>query len=117
MCEDVVEEEPKLLKFAFDDLRAREMCEDAGKEESWVLQYVPYWFVMQVQEKSWHDNFDSDYCNDELFMWDNGYEQQEAQEVEIKEELMPIIWHSYRWCDQCIPEDDKKEIEKLWKDK
>ena len=38
-----------------------------------------------------------------------------AQKAKIKEELMPIAWHPPRWWDWCIPEDEKKETEKLWR--
>ena len=34
--------------------------------------------------------------------------------AKIKEELMPIAWHPLRWWDWCVPEDEKKETEKLW---
>ena len=34
--------------------------------------------------------------------------------AKIKEELMPIAWHPLRWWDRCVPEDEKKETEKLW---
>ena len=28
---------------------------------------------------------------------------------------MPIAWHSSRWRDWCVPKDEKKETDKLWK--
>ena len=31
---------------------------------------------------------------------------------------MPVAWHPTRWCDWCIPEDEKKkEIEPIFTDK
>ena len=27
---------------------------------------------------------------------------------------MPIAWHPSRWWDQCVPEDEKRDTEKLW---
>ena len=30
-----------------------------------------------------------------------------------KDELMPITWHSSRWWDWCISEDEKNETEKF----
>ena len=27
---------------------------------------------------------------------------------------MPIAWHQSRWWDWCVPQDEKKETEKLW---
>ena len=38
-----------------------------------------------------------------------------AQKAKIKEELLPIAWHPLRWWDWCVPEDEKRETEKLWK--
>ena len=28
---------------------------------------------------------------------------------------MPIAWHPSRYWDWCVPEDEKEETEKLWK--
>ena len=35
--------------------------------------------------------------------------------VRLNEELLPIAWHASRYWDWCVPEDDKKETEKLWR--
>ena len=35
--------------------------------------------------------------------------------VRLNEELLPIAWHPSRYWDWCVPEDDKKETEKLWR--
>ena len=32
----------------------------------------------------------------------------------ISEELMPIVWHPKRWCNLCVSEDEKKEIDRFW---
>ena len=32
----------------------------------------------------------------------------------LKNELAPNAWHPSRWWDWCMPEDEKKEISKLW---
>ena len=37
-----------------------------------------------------------------------------AQKGSIKKELLPAVWHPSRWWDWCVPEDEKKETEKLW---
>ena len=34
----------------------------------------------------------------------------------ISEELMAIAWHPKRWWDWCYPEDEKKEIERIFID-
>ena len=36
--------------------------------------------------------------------------------MQIDKELLYVGWHPSRWWDWSIPEDDKKETEKLWKD-
>ena len=41
------------------------------------------------------------------------YKKRKAQKAKIKKELMPTAWHPSRWWDWCVPEDEKKEAEKL----
>ena len=56
-----------------------------------------------------------DYCNDdEVIKWYEGYQKHKVQKAQIKKELMPIAWHQSRWWDCCVPQDEKKETEKLW---
>ena len=43
----------------------------------------------------------------------NGNEQRKVQKSELKEELMSIAWHSSKWCDWSMIEDEKKETEKF----
>ena len=52
--------------------------------------------------------------NDRLIKWHNDYQERKAQKAKIKEELLPIAWHQSRWWDWCVPEDEKKETEKLF---
>ena len=90
------------------------MCDDAVWGDPSLLQYVSDWFVTQQQIKIWYD-YDN-YCNDdEVIEWYDGYKKRKAQKEEIKKELMSIAWHPLRWWDWCMPEDEKKEINKLWK--
>ena len=66
--------------------------------------------VCDTQEvKSWHDYYD--YCdnNDELVEWYAGYKGRKTQRANIDEDLMPIAWNTSRWCDWCVPEDEKRE--------
>ena len=89
------------------------MCIKAVEKYSLILIFVPDWFVTQGQVKIWHDyNY---YCNnDKLIEWYDGYQRHKAQKAQIKKELIPIAWHPSRWWDWCVPEDNKKETEKLW---
>ena len=52
--------------------------------------------------------------DDDIIEWYEGHLKRKAQKVKIKDELMPIAWHPSRWWDRCIPEDEKKETEKLF---
>ena len=93
--------------------KTQELCNDAVKKKPSSLQYFPDWFMAQGQIKIWHN--DDDYCNDdEVIEWYEGYQGRMAQKAKIKEELLPIAFHPSRWWDWCIPEDEKKETEKLF---
>ena len=74
-------------------------------------------FVTQEQTDLWYD--DSEYCDnyDEVtfFKWYDGYEKRKVQKASIKEELLHITWLPSRYWDWCVPEDEKKETKKLWK--
>ena len=52
------------------------------------------------------------YCN--LDEWYEGYQKHKAQKAKIKEELLPITWHPSRWWEWFVPEDEKRETEKLF---
>ena len=78
-----------------------------------LLKYVPDWFVTDQQIKIWHNN--DSYCNnDKRIAQCKGYQKHKAQKAQIRKWLMPIPWHPSRWWDWCVPEDEKKETEKLW---
>ena len=51
---------------------------------------------------------------DSFFKWYDGYKKRKAQKASIKEELLPIAQHPSRNWYWCVPEDEKKEKEKLW---
>ena len=120
MCNEVVVvcREPYTLRFIPDHFKAKEMCDKAIKEDPSSFQFVPDWFVTQEQINRWYDDYydiDSDDDDeDEFFEWYNGYKKRKAQKAKIKDELMPIAWHPSHWWDWCIPEDEKKESEKLF---
>ena len=56
---------------------------------------------------SWYDKYN-------FFEWCNDYKKRKAQKASIKEELMPIAWHSSGWWDWCMSENEKKETEKTF---
>ena len=96
-----------------DYLKTQKMCDKAVKDDPSSLQLVPNWFVTQQQRDMWYDD-DYWYHDDDIIEWYEGHLKRKAQKVKIKDELMPIAWHPSRWWDRCIPEDEKKETEKLF---
>ena len=76
------------------------MCNKAVKEYPWLLEYVPGNFKKQkikAVKKNPHKLS----------------KKRRAQKAKIKEELMPIAWHTSRWWDWCVPEDEKKRDRKI----
>ena len=74
-----------------------------------MLEHVPDWFV--TLQEMWHENFED---NDVLITWCDAYIKRKTKNVKIKEELMPVAWHPDRWWDWCVPEDEKKRLEKYF---
>ena len=62
------------------------MCEMAVRRKPRSLEYVPDWFVTQVEIRILHDDYD--YCDDDddddddIIEWYNGY-QNKAQKAQI----------------------------------
>ena len=108
MYSKAVDAWPWLLKSIPDHLKTQKMYDKAVMDYLLHLQFIPDWFVKQQQIDVWYD--DTYYCNDDTMIeWYNGYQKRKAQKAKIKEELMPIAWHSSRWWDWCVPEDEKRE--------
>ena len=98
MCNEAVNSEPLSLFYVPDCFKI-EMCEKAVEKDPRSLQFVPHWFVTQ-QVKPWHI--------DDLIKWYEGYQKRKAQKAQMKEDLMPIVWHLSRWWASCVPDDEKK---------
>ena len=105
MCEKAVEEDPYRLRDAPDHLKTQKMCDAVVMKDLLLLRYVPDCFFTQQQIKL---------RDDRLIGWYEGYKKWKAQKALIKEELLPIAWYPSRYWDWCVPEDEKKETEKLW---
>ena len=113
MCIKAAETGPWQLEYVPDRFKTQEMCNKAVHVDPCLLNYVPDWFVTREQINRWYD--DDYHCNDnEIIEWYDSYKQRKAQKAKIKEELMPIAWHPSRQWDWCVPEDEKKETEKLF---
>ena len=59
------------------------------------------------------DHWDDDNDEDKFFERYTVSKKRKAQKASIKEELLPITWHSSRWWDWCVP-NDEKQTKKLW---
>ena len=109
MCNEAVQSELLMLEFVPDQYKAQEMCNEAVQSEPEMLEDVPDQFVM-LQEILYEE-----FIDDDVFItWYKGYKQRKAQKAQIKEELMPVAWHPDRWWNWCVPEDEKKELEKYF---
>ena len=89
------------------------MCNEAVKKCPWTLIYISIWTVAPKMLEDL-DNFEGLHGFFEQY---DDYKQRIAQKAQIKEELIPIACYPFQYCYQCIPEDKKKDIEKLWNDK
>ena len=106
MCNKAVQSEPWMLEHVPDQYKTQKMCNEAVKSDPWMLEYVPDWFV--TLEEMWHEDFDDD---DVVITLRDAYIKRKIQKARIKEELMPVAWHPYRWWNWCVTEDEKKELE------
>ena len=113
MCEKAVEEDPWWLYAVSDHFKTQEMCNKVVEVGPWQLKDVSDWFVTHELIKIWHD--DDYYDDDEITEQYNGYQKCTAQKAKTKEEILPIAWHTSRWWDWCVPEDEERDTEKLWR--
>ena len=103
MCNREVDIEPCFLWLVPDHLKKQDMYDKAVQNKPLLLKYVPDWFVTQQQLKLWDDH-----CIDDGYIkWYNEYKKQKTQKALIKEEFKPIAWHSSRYWDWCMSEDEK----------
>ena len=113
VCIKAIEKEAESLEHVPDHFKTEEVCKRAIEADLYTLVFCPDSLVTQEQIKSWYDN---DYDDDEAPGWYQGYQKCKTQKAQIKKELMSIAWHPSRWWDLRIPEDEKKETEKSWKE-
>ena len=82
------------------------MCNDVVMEDPLLLRHIPDWFVTQQRLRQCDDY----YGEDKFIEWYDGYQKCKAQKARIKEELLPITWHTDRVMDWCVPEDEKQKL-------
>ena len=113
MYDACVLRDPQGLWCVPDRYKAQEMCNKAVKKVPWPLKHVPDRLETEEQLKIWRD--DNKYCNAyELIKWYDGFQKHKTQKAKIKQNLMPIAWHPSCWWNQCVPEDEKKEMENFF---
>ena len=87
MCNEAVEEHPRMLIYVPNRFKTREMCDDAVRYYPYSLQHVPDWFLTQQQIKIWYDN-NYVHNNEGLGEWYDGfyddYKKWKAQKAKIK---------------------------------
>ena len=49
-----------------------------------------------------------------LLDWQVKFEKHRELQKVINEELMPVAWHSERWWDFCVSEEEKKEVDPIF---
>ena len=105
MSSEVIHTMPDVFHHITDRFKTQEMCDQAVKEDSSLLEYVPDWFVTKEWMWTWYDDYydddgdhwDNDNDEDKFLEWCDGYKAQKAQKVSIKEEFLPIVWHPSTW--------------------
>ena len=55
MCNEAVEVSSWQLYDVPDYVKTQEICDDMGRRDSYLLQFVPDWFVTQEQLEIWYD--------------------------------------------------------------
>ena len=83
------------------------MCDDAAKDDSSSVEFVPDWFVSQQQIDLWCDN-DYWYNHDDNIECYEVYKRRKAQKVKIKEELVLIAWYLNRVMYWCMSKNEKR---------
>ena len=81
------------------------MCDDMVMEDPLLLRHVSDWFLMQQQLRQCDDYYD----DNGYIKWHKGYKKRKAQKASIREELLPIAWHPSRYWDWCMSEDKKSD--------
>ena len=113
MCDGAMRIEPYFLAKVPNRFKTQKVCNTAVSDDYfsvWFVPdcFVPDCFVTQQRIKDLWDN-NSDWYNNKLIEWYDGFKARKAQKAQIKKELILIAWHPLRWWDWCVPEDEKTE--------
>ena len=78
MCSQVMHTMPDVFHHITDRFKTQEMCDQAVKEDSSLLEYVPDWFVTKEWMWTWYDDYydgdhwDNDNDEDKFLEWCDG---------------------------------------------
>ena len=107
MCEFAVKEEVLLFTCVPDVFKTQEMCEFVVEKETWLFVFAPDWYVTDKILEECKDDEQLEECL-------RSSKQCKGQKTMIKEELLPITWHSDCVICWCFDEDKKEVLEKLY---
>ena len=113
MCDAAMRIEPYFLAKVPNLFKTQKVCNTAVSDDYFSVWFVPNCFVpdcfvtKQRIKDLWDNN--SDWYNNKLIEWYDGFKARKAQKAQIMKELILIAWHPLRWWDWCVPEDEKTE--------
>ena len=97
MCNEIMRTMPNAFHQIPNCFKTQKMCDQAVKEDSYSLQFVPDWFLTRECMWMWYDDhyddgghWDEDTDEDNFFDWCKGHQKWKTQKASIKEELLPI---------------------------
>ena len=73
-----------------------------------------YLHNINIDDTNFNENGPETIVRIRLLAWHIKFEKRKALKKELNEEIMPIPWHSKRWQNFCMSEDEKKEIEPIF---
>ena len=113
-----------MFKYVPNRLKTQEMCNDAVDECPRLLEYVPDYFVTEemlenryiqgLVERRADYSVIKDMLVNKYKNLVKAYMARRDQKREISKKLLPVAWHPDCYWYWCIPHDEKQEISKLW---
>ena len=86
-----------------------------SSENSFFVMHVSFNFLSN--QNSFfvkHISFNFFSRQNSFFIMHIKFEKHKALKKELSEELIPLVWHPNRWCDLCVSENEKKEIDPMF---
>ena len=133
MCDDAVDDfvrtlnfvsdwfvTSKMIKILFPALYVDENILYFDKDFGNVVFNYNEMSILNIDLKNINldNNFDEDdpgtFSHVRRLAWHIKFEKHKALKKELNEELMPVAWHSNRWRDWCVSEDEKKETDSMF---